>query len=615
MARQRGFSLSPPRSKPDMTGPDGYTHSSDRRELMAAATSKENDRDGERSKQFLSQAIGPLKRRLQIAGLLLVTADLIWIGQAYIIAVFCADLLIKAQEPVLSDLSVLIAAFLGLALVRVLAVNLSESLAFECSTVVRDTARSSLVKRAGNPLHRADRLHSGELAVIASSQVEALDGYIRSYLPARIRIVATPTVIVLAVLPISWIAAMLLLVAGPLIPLFMVLIGSGARKASEKHLEEMGRLGGFLLDRLQGLTTLRLLGALDRTEEGVFQASDRFRQRTMAVLRIAFLSSTVLEFFAALGVAFVAVFVGFSLLGTVNFGHWGTPLTYQAGFFILLVTPDFFAPFRAFATAFHDKAAAQAAAARLGFAIDRMGPATDRPVEESAQAKTPEHTKAPALCGSGLRSGFESEITTPSGIHFSVTAGERIALMGPSGSGKSTLLSMIMGFHRPVSGTITVDGQPLSDFASSDWLRRCVLIGQKTHLFHGSLRYNLSIAKPGATEAELINALSQASAAELAEKLPAGLNTQLGENGFGLSVGQQRRVAIARAFLKPAGLVLADEPTADLDQENAQKVLAGLAQLARGRTLIVATHDQSVCHHVDRTLVFEAGQLRERVPG
>lgn len=581
---------------------------------MAIGTLTKSDRDEERAKQFLSKAILPFSQRLRFAGLLLVAADVIWIGQAYVIAAFCSNLLMGAEEATLSGLPLYIVTFLLLAVLRVLAVYFSESLAFKCSAAARDTMRRSLIERAGNPVRKETELHSGELAVVASSQIESLDGYIRGYLPVRIRISVTPALIVLAVLPFSWVAAVLLLVAGPLIPVFMALIGSGARKASEKHLEEMGRLGGFLLDRLQGMTTLRLLGALSRTEEDVFEAANRFRQRTMAVLRIAFLSSTVLEFFAALGVALVAVFVGFSLLGALNFGHWGTPLSYSAGFFILLVTPDFFAPFRAFATAFHDKAAAQAAASRLGFAFDRLDPIAKQFAATSVTVRTQDCTKAPALCVSGLRSGFEREVNSAAGIGFAVAAGERIALMGPSGSGKSTLLNMITGFHPPASGTITVDGYPLGDLPLRDWLRQCVLIGQSPHLFHGSLRRNLSIAKPGATEKELIQVLSQASAAELLEKLPAGLNTQLGENGFGLSVGQQRRVAIARALLKPAGLVLADEPTADLDRANAQQVLAGLTQLANGKTLIIATHDRSVCRYVDRTLVFDAGQLREKLP-
>ncbi|MEP3278407.1 MAG: thiol reductant ABC exporter subunit CydD [Stappiaceae bacterium] len=584
---------------------------------MAAEKASKTDQDADTSKRFLSALVEPVAGRLRLAGLLLTTADALWIAQAYLIADLCSELLMGSDLSTLPDFLPNFVLFLLLAIIRVLVVHTAEGVGFRCSDKVRQTARRSLIDRAGHPVSQSNKIHSGELAVIASSQVEALDGYIRGYLPVRIRLTLTPAIIILVVLPVSWIAAILLIVAGPIIPFFMALIGSGARKASEKHLEEMQRLGGFLLDRLQGITTLRLLGALGRTEGNVYDASNRFRQRTMAVLRIAFLSSTILEFFAALGVALVAVYVGFSLLGTLNIGNWGTPLSYKAGFFILLITPDFFAPFRAFATAFHDKAAAQAAASRLCYASENLTQPDDCRTpghNVAASGETTVTTSAPALALVGVKSGFEGR-SAGSGIDFRVTAGERIALMGPSGSGKSTILAMIMGFHQPISGEIFVDGRPLKVYTASEWQKRSVLIGQFPHLFHGSLRKNLSFGNMAAEDQELIEALTRASADDLFEKLPAKLDTQIGENGFGLSIGEQRRIAIARALLKPAGLVLADEPTADLDRDNAQKVLAGLQELASGKTMINASHDQIVRNFVDRVLVLKDGQLKELVAG
>lgn len=579
-------------------------------------------------------------RAMRRAGNMMSLSDLLWIPQAGVIAWLVAALLSgadgEAGQSAAKSLPVILAAaavFLLLAFAR-LRLNLSaQTLALETGRGARTRLRRDLLAAFATASPSAPLPGSGEMAAHMGEQVEAVGPYLSNFMPQKVRLSIVPLGILFATACVSWLAALILLVAGPLIPVFMALIGLRAKAASLGQQKELTRMSGMLMDRLRGLETLRLFGAVERTRDEIEEAGTRFRIGTMKVLRIAFLSSTVLELFSALGIAFMAVFVGFSLLGDVTTGTWGAPLSFGAGLFILLLAPDFFAPLRAYSAAYHERAAGLAALETLAELNERLASAQSCEAA-TASARADSAAASPIGGGPGDRALGERNLSLPGagvslaleGVTLSlgglrvlndlslrVNAGDHLLLSGPSGSGKTTLLDLLLGFHRPDRGRILVSGFDLESLDLDWWRDHVAWLGQAPVLFHGSLRANLRIADARAGDRDCLDALALAGCGELLARLPRGLDTPIGENGFGLSIGEQRRVALARAALrKDARLILADEPTAGLDRDTADAVIEGLMTLGRDRTLLIATHDEAL---LDRGLpVLEFGRLEASVP-
>jgi ATP-binding cassette subfamily C protein CydD len=390
----------------------------------------------------------------------------------------------------------------------------------------------------------------------------------------------------------------------------MALIGMRAKAASETQQEELVRLSGSLLDRIRGLETLTLFGAIERTQRQIADAGERFRTGTMRVLKIAFLSSTVLELFSALGIAFCAVYVGFSLLGEIQAGTWGGPLTFAQGLFILLLAPEFFAPLRAYAAAYHDRAGGLAARKKLATLFpSQYTPGNPKRADRSDVPVGSISLSGPPAIQFRSVNISHDERCVFKGFNLTIEPDETLLVEGPSGSGKTTLIDGILGFQEPDSGEIQVNDVTATMIAPS--LRRKVIwLGQSPRLFHGSLKANLLRAvdtSAAVTEDDLWQALRLAGAEALVQRLPRGLETPLGEDGFGLSVGEIRRVALARAAMrKDAVLLLADEPTASLDEETAADVIEGLRNLCDGRTAIIATHDPALRKIASRRIDLKA---------
>jgi len=570
------------------------------------------------SKSGRKTKANPVFQRQDVAALrkasaLTVAADLIWIPQAALLAFVlasCLEAYLTAQSP---DARLLVWGALGfgaLALPRAALQYAAGQIAGGAARTVRARLRKDLLDRLSRTSPAADLPASGALAVSLAEQVDALGPYIRHFKPQAARVKWVPLAIVLTVLPLSWIAALILLVCGPVIPLFMALIGLRAKAASAHQQDELVRMGGVLLDRIKGLETLRLFGALRATQSLVEHTGEAFRTKTMGVLKIAFLSSTVLELFSALGIAFVAVYVGFSLLGDITIGTWGGPLTYFTGLFVLLLAPEFFSPLRSYAAAYHDRSAGLAAEDKLQGLMEGLAEVPDGLSREIAQGR-PALPVAGApflsLCNVSLRLGHRLVLRD---VSLEIRAGETIILTGPSGAGKTSLIDTFLGFHTPAAGRVLAGGKDLLQLDPEAWRASMAWLGQDPQLFHGSLRSNLTLAKPDASSGELAAALHLAGAAGLVARLPRGLDTVLGENGFGLSVGEIRRVALARAALRShAGVLLADEPTAALDRETAADVIAGLGRLRAGRTALIATHDPELIALGDRHIVLSDGQL------
>lgn len=463
-----------------------------------------------------------------------------------------------------------------------------EKAAFTTSSRLRATLRHSLTTRLMR-LGPAWAAHgeSGGRVTLLLDQVEALDGFYARFLPQMALALLVPALLLAAVFAVDWLAGLILLMTLPLIPVFMVLVGWGAQAAQARHLTALERLGAHFLDRLRGLETLHLLGRAAAEVEQVRRAAEAYRHRVMAVLRIAFLSSAVLEFFASVAIAMVAVYVGLSLLGQFPLTLRAEPVTLFSGLFVLLLAPEVFAPLRQLAAAYHDRAAALAVAERV-------------------QALPPEATTAPVTLPdwSGLlldrvRVRYPGA-AAPVLDNFSlrVEPGQWLGLNGPSGVGKTTVLRVLLGFLEVERGVVSCP-------ARVGW------VGQNTHLFHGTVAENVRLGWPDASDAEVLRALERAGLAGVVAALPKGLDTPLGEGGFGLSGGQAQRLAVARAWLVDAPVLLLDEPTASLDPHTANRLLDALAELAQGRAVLMVSHDPRTLARTDRVITLTGRGLAD----
>lgn len=444
---------------------------------------------------------------------------------------------------------------------------------------------------------------SGALSSTVLEQVEALDGYFTRYLPAMVQAALLPIAFAAIAFSVDWIVGLLFLVSAPLIPVFMALAGWGAELASRSQASALNRLSGRFADRLRGLVTLRLFGQEEAETARVRHASEELRVRTMRVMRIAFLSSAVLEFFAALGVAGVALYVGLTFLDLLT--ARGTELTLQAGMFLLLMAPDVYQPLRLLAAHYHDRASAKAATAEIERQFEALPEAGAAPVVathvSAAVGPVALELRGVALADPNGRPVIETaDLVLEPGAH--------IAILGTSGIGKSTLLEAVAGM-REFSGDICIDGRVLGGIDEAELRQRVAMLGQRPRLFAGSIADNIRLGRRGADHAAVRLAAQQARVADFADALPAGLATRLGEDGLGLSGGEIQRIALARIYLRDPGLVLLDEPTAHLDAATEALVLDGLAEFAVGRALIVATHSHAVAARMDKVFRIAGGKL------
>lgn len=431
---------------------------------------------------------------------------------------------------------------------------------------------------------------SASIASLVVQKLPLLHPWITRYHVAMIRASVLPAFLLALAFSQSWVVGLTLLVAGPLIPVFMALVGMAAEEASRRQLDEIGTMNDMVMDRLSAMLDIRLLGAVDRAAADFSDRAESLRAKTMAVLRVAFLSSTVLELFSALGVAMVAVFVGFTLLGEIDFGAYGASLTLGQGLFLLLIAPEFFQPLRDLSAAWHDRAAGLAVVAELDAleGADRVAFVGDGLPTEAMDGLISVVT-TDAVVDLGRR-----EMRLPD---FALSGAQSLALTGPSGVGKSTTLAAIAGLVPLRSGGLTVCGRALGPETADAWRGRIAMVPQRPHFPDETLGDWLDTRRTGA---DPWPALGLADADDIVGRLPDGLGTHLGESGGGVSGGEARRLLLARAIHSGADLILADEPTADLDRETAQRIIAALHRMqAQGRAIIVATHDPDLAAAMD----------------
>ena len=554
----------------------------------------------------LERLMRPYRRRLYLPLLLALAVVVLFIWQSALLAALFAGWLNAAsagQKPLSDGLRTILPLIVMCLLLRPLLSLLKERVLQKLSLHVRHGVRRRLLHAlAALGPARSHFGSDGALSTQILEQVDALDGYISRFYVQRTVAVATPLLIAAAVFYHSKLAAVLLLLTAPLVPLFMILVGTAAAKKSRRQLDTLSQLGGRFLDLVRGMPTLRRLNAVAQAEKQVSASALAYQKRTMSVLALAFLSGAVLELFASLAIALVAVYLGLGLIGVLPWAKGVVPVSYEGALFILLLAPEFYAPLRQLGNDYHAKAQAQAAAEAL------------QPLLDASEGKRPSESgikmdlnAAPSLQLTGVRiMGAEGrERLAPTS--FAVKAGARIGIGGASGIGKSSLLQALLGFSA-YEGRIVLNGE---DFAALDkkYLQgQSAYLAQTATLLPGSIADNLRLAKAGADEAEMQKVLSEVGLWDVIQRLPNGLNTPLGERGLGLSGGQQQRLSLAQLLLRDAHFWLLDEPAAHLDEETAAELYRVLGQISCGKTVLLVSHDLAAVPWLDDVVVLEGAK-------
>ena len=565
--------------------------------------------------RWLKERARPARRRLVLAVALGELSGILHVLQtALLVAV--GDGVIMGRKGA-RDLAPFFAALLGVAALRFFVTWSAKRAAFRCASLVKKTVRGELIEglRSIGPVAMAG-MRTGEISEVVVDAVESLEGYYAGYLPQRAIATILPFTVLAVVFPLDWMSGLVLVLTAVFLPLSMIVIGDEAHARNQRMWATLARVSGRFLDALRGLATVKMFGASRREAEEIARRSDEYRLATMSVLRVAFLSSFMLEFITAVSIAIVAVLTGLGLLSGA--------MPFAPGYFILLVAPDYFLTLRTLGVQYHARMEAAGAANLIRGLLGRMGGHAGGGAPMEAALPAAPFVAAPLAAPStgprqsqdarqprrGAALEFRDVSVSHSGrrvfegLSFSVAAGERVALVGPSGCGKSTIINVILGFATPEGGTASIDGRDIRLIGQGELHGGLAWLPQRPTLFHGSVRHNIGLGRPDAGGRELETAARLAHVDEVAESLPSGLDTVVGEGGQGLSVGQVQRIALARLFLRSPRLILLDEPTAGLDATSEALVNASVLELAEGRTLLMATHRPAV--NVGRSIAVGA---------
>ncbi len=542
-----------------------------------------------------------IEKRLRVGrgGLLLtvglgLAAGLLVIAQAYLLSRVINNVFL--QGAALGTITPLLLMLLAVGAARAAALWAGEmaaqAVAERVKTDLRDRLHAHLLA-LGPAYARGER--GGEWVNTAANGVEALDSYLREYLPQLALAALLPVAMLVVVFPVDLLSGVVLLLTAPLIPVFMILIGKAAGALNRRQWLNLSRMSAHFLDVLQGLTTLKLFGRSRSQIEIIERISDQFRQTTLEVLRVAFLSALVLELVATISTAIVAVEIGLRLLAG--------GLDFERALFVLVLAPEFYLPLRTLGLRFHAGVAGVTAAQRI-FEV----------LETTPQTSPDDGQPLPPL---RLRLRFEQVVYAygdrPAlhGLSLELHPGERVALVGPSGGGKTTISQLILRFIEAQDGHITVDGYPLAVLSAARWREQIAWVPQSPYLFNATAADNIRVGRTGASLAEVERAAQNAHAHDFIMALPQGYETRIGERGARLSGGQAQRIALARAFLRDAPLVILDEATANLDPQTEEQIQASIEQLLQGRTALIIAHRLSTVTRADRLYVIDGGRVVE----
>ncbi len=444
---------------------------------------------------------------------------------------------------------------------------------------------------------------SGDLAVTATTGLDSLDAYFSRYLPQLVLGALIPLLAIAWIVTVDPLTAVIILFTVPLIPVFMILIGNYADRATQSRWRTMRKLGDGLVETLRGLMTLQVYGAGEGRLDRVRRLSDEYRKQTMATLRIAFLSAFVLELVATISTAVVAVAVGLRVVsGSLDF---------EPAFAILILAPEVYAPLRKAGSEFH-AAMDGMEAARSAFDVIEASP----PVEERTTIRPDPTPGTPFIEFASVTYQYPTSETEETAVvldnvDLRVERGERLAVVGPSGAGKSTLIRLILGFGTPTVGSLRVAGVPIDRLDLKAWRARIGWVRQDPFLIAGTVLDNVRLGSPDADRAGVVNALEVVGAIDLIPRI----EETIGERGIGLSHGQRRMVTLARALLRDPELLLLDEPTAGIDSETQLVIARSFDRIAEGRTVLTVAHQRVLVDVADRVVVIDHGRIVTPVEG
>lgn len=501
------------------------------------------------------------------------------------------------QERTFSDVLPLIGLTAFALLMRSLFVYINGWLGTKLGASLKREYRHSLAKHFSvkETVPGNDTL-SGERTGVFVDSVDEVEGYVSKYYPQLILSSTVPLVLLAAIFYMNWVSGLILLATAPFIPIMMIVVGKNAEKKSEEQMEKLNRFSGTFLDLLQGLITLRFLGKTKEKAGAIRESSTGYRDATMDVLKVAFLSSLMLEFISMLSIALVALEVGLRL---VIFDQ----LTFFTAFFVLILAPEFFASLKELGTAFHNGKSSTGSWERIRSVLQ----------EESHEPVWGEKRMAEGPVDIELREvqySYETGQFNLGPLNVKMEPGTHTAVVGASGAGKSTLLQLMSGLVSPRRGQFLINGTPLQEFKQGEWLDAVSYITQSPYLFSGTVRDNICLGSvKDTTETEVYSAVKETGLQELVERLPDGLDTLIGEGGRGLSGGERQRIALARAFIKKPDVIVFDEPTTGLDLKTEQLLQAGIRRLAEGATMITVAHRLHTIQSADQILYLEEGKL------
>ncbi len=549
--------------------------------------------------KWLKQQSKLAKRWLMFAVGLGVLSSVFLLAQAALLANILHSLIIEQV-----DKYELIPYFVGLAVIIAIRALCSwgrEIAGYRCGEQIRIYIRQLILDklRELGPAYIKGK-PAGSWATLLLEQVEDMHDFFARYLPQMSLSVLVPFVILVVVFPVNWAAGLIFLLTAPLVPMFMALVGMKAADANRKNFKALQRLSGHFYDRLQSMTTIRLFDRTKAETEVMRGASEVFRTRTMDVLKIAFLSSAVLEFFTSISIALTAVYFGFAFIGELNFGDYGLGVTLFAGLFILILAPEFYQPLRDLGTFYHAKQQAVGAAESIVEFLD-----TDVSTVRSGEKKLADDDHITIQAN-------DLEVYSPEGtkllgpVSFTLDAQQTTALVGPSGAGKTSLINAILGFL-PYKGSLTINGIERTELDLANWRQNISWVGQNPLLLHGSIRDNITLGKDKVSDSLIETALAESYSNEFVYN--HGLDYLVSDRSGGLSVGQAQRLALARAMVQNGKFWLLDEPTASLDARSERLVMDGLSGQIQGKTTLMVTHQLAPLQNVEHILVMQNGEI------
>jgi thiol reductant ABC exporter CydD subunit len=536
------------------------------------------------------------------------------VAAAWFLSVVVAAVVVEGKPP--AGYAVLLGGLAALAVGRGAAAFAAEVVAQQGATRLKRGLRVDVtghLARLGPARLGAER--SGEVASLLGAGLEAIDAWLTAYQPARLLAAIVPAFVLIVVVLIDPLTALVLLVTGPMLVLLLAFIGSRTRAVSRRRFAELRWMSGYFLDMLRGIATLKMFGRSAEQIDNLRVISERYGETTLEVLRSAFQTGLVLDWAGAVAMALVAVEVSLRLMeGALPFGR---------ALALLIITPEFFLPLRTLAQRYHAGAAGQAAAERLFAILDepvaagppRARPSRAAPSPATASVAMDRLPRPPAIVFDRVTYGYPGRAQPAiADLSLTIPAGARVAIVGPTGAGKSTIVGLLMRFLEPDRGAIRAGPMDLSELDLAAWRAAVAWVPQSPHLFHGTVADNLRLARPDASDADLRSAVEVAALGDVVDNLPRGLETPIGEGGFRLSGGERQRLAIARALLRDAAVVVMDEPTTHLDPELEAAVDAAIGRLAGSRTVVVISHRPRLARSADLVAVVDGGRLVETGP-